>query len=142
MVNRGEDARDALAMISSVTRWSRPLCEKTDVSLFVLPAQSFVRSANDTRVVDVYDVQDQAESSAEAGEDMPADERIAEQFRREFMDAMAARRQARRRAPAPPPRPGAKQEEILRGPKLGGSRNARAAMRDILLSQQEAKKKR
>lgn len=55
---------------------------------------------------------------------------------------MAERRNQRRKAPAPPPRPGVKQEEILKGPKLGGSRNARAAMRDLLLSQQEKDKKR
>ena len=36
--------------------------------------------------------------------------------------------------------PGAKDDgEILRGPKLGGSRNARAAMRDILLQQEREK---
>lgn len=100
------------------------------------------RGANSILLVDVYDVPAQPESSVEPGADVAADERIAEEFRREFMDAMTARRNARRRAPAPPPRPGAKQEEILRGPKLGGSRNARAAMRDILLSQQEKNKKK
>lgn len=92
--------------------------------------------------VDVYDVPAQPDTIGEAGTDEAADERIAEKFRREFMDAMAERRNQRRKLPAPPPRPGAKQEEILRGPKLGGSRNARAAMRDLLLSQQEKNKKR
>lgn len=82
------------------------------------------------------------ETSAQPGTDEAADERIAEEFRREFMDAMAERRNQRRKAPAPPARPGAKQEEVLKGPKLGGSRNARAAMRDLLLSQQEKDKKR
>lgn len=56
------------------------------------------------------------------------------------MDAMAERRHQRRKAPAQPAKPGVKQEEILKGPKLGGSRNARAAMRDLLLSQQEKNK--
>ncbi|KAF3764789.1 hypothetical protein M406DRAFT_291968 [Cryphonectria parasitica EP155] len=92
--------------------------------------------------LDVYDVTAQADTGAGAGADEAADEKIAANFRREFLDAMALRRAQRRRHPAPPPKPGAKQEEILRGPKLGGSRNARAAMRDILLSQQEEKKKR
>ncbi|CAN8099815.1 unnamed protein product [Discula destructiva] len=92
--------------------------------------------------LDIYDPPPQVETPAHVGADEAADERIAENFRREFMDAMAQRRHQRRKAPAPPPRPGAKKEEILRGPKLGGSRNARAAMRDLLLSQQEKNKKR
>lgn len=92
--------------------------------------------------VDVYDVPAQPEASGEPGFDEAADEKIAEQFRREFMDAMSERRQQRRKAAPQPSRPGAKQEEVLKGPKLGGSRNARAAMRDLLLSQQEKDKKR
>lgn len=90
----------------------------------------------------VYDVPAQAQTTGEPGTDEAADERIAEEFKREFMDAMAERRNQRRRAPAQPAKPGAKQEEVLKGPKLGGSRNARAAMRDLLLSQQEKDKKR
>jgi hypothetical protein len=74
-------------------------------------------------------------------EDGAADDRIAEEFRREFMDAMAQRN--RRRRTAQPVKPGAKnQEEILKGPKLGGSRNARAAMRDMLLKEQVSKQRR
>lgn len=99
-------------------------------------------AANIPPTVDIYDPPPQAEPSTQPGADLAADERIAEEFRREFMDAMAERRNQRRKAPAPPPRPGVKQEEILKGPKLGGSRNARAAMRDLLLSQQEKDKKR
>ncbi|KAG8165207.1 hypothetical protein KVR01_005482 [Diaporthe batatas] len=92
--------------------------------------------------LDVYDVPAQPEASGEPGFDEAADEKIAEQFRREFMDAMSERRHQRRKAAPQPSRPGAKQEEVLKGPKLGGSRNARAAMRDLLLSQQEKDKKR
>lgn len=92
--------------------------------------------------LDVYDVPAQPEASGEPGFDEAADEKIAEQFRREFMDAMSERRQQRRKAAPQPSRPGAKQEEVLKGPKLGGSRNARAAMHDLLLSQQEKDKKR
>ncbi|KAI1259639.1 hypothetical protein F5Y18DRAFT_420631 [Xylariaceae sp. FL1019] len=69
-----------------------------------------------------------------------ADERIAEEFRREFLDAMAEK-QRRKKPVGPPAKPGAKKdEEVLKGPKLGGSRNARAAMRDLLLKQQEGRK--
>ncbi|KAI0176417.1 hepatocellular carcinoma-associated antigen 59-domain-containing protein [Hypoxylon sp. FL1284] len=81
-----------------------------------------------------------------------ADDRIAEEFRREFMDAMAERHKKRKKASNAPPGPpkgsaaakgGAKDDEVLRGPKLGGSRNVRAAMRNILLEKaKEAKRPR
>lgn len=91
--------------------------------------------------VDVYDVPAQPSPSATPGMDEAADERIAEEFRREFMDAMSQRQQ--RKKPAQPARPGAKgkEEEVLKGPKLGGSRNSRAAMRDLLLKQEQQKKR-
>jgi hypothetical protein len=110
----------------------------------LLPQNSLIiddKVAN-IHAVDVYDVPAQPESTGQPGLDEAADEKIAADFRREFMDAMTERRNQRRKAPAQPPKPGAKQEEILRGPKLGGSRNARAAMRDLLLSQQEKGKPR
>ncbi|KAI0974483.1 hypothetical protein F4678DRAFT_378583 [Xylaria arbuscula] len=72
-------------------------------------------------------------------EDGAADDRIAEEFRREFLDAMAER-QRRRKPVGPPTKPGAKkEEEVLKGPKLGGSRNTRAAMRDLLLKKEREK---
>lgn len=98
--------------------------------------------------MDVYDLEAQKQT-AQAPEDEDegaADDRIAEEFRREFMEAMSERVRRRRRPAAQQPsksKPGAKKdEEILRGPKLGGSRNVRSAMRDLLLQQQEAGKKR
>jgi hypothetical protein len=93
--------------------------------------------------VDIYDTQSEqaVDPAALEAEDGAADDRIAEEFRREFMDAMAQRN--RRRRTAQPAKPGAKnQEEILKGPKLGGSRNARAAMRDMLLKEQVSKQRR
>ncbi|OTB11785.1 hypothetical protein K445DRAFT_321727 [Daldinia sp. EC12] len=78
-----------------------------------------------------------------------ADDRIAEEFRREFMDAMAERRQKRKK-PTNAPAAGsggnkggaAADEDVLKGPKLGGSRNVRAAMRNLLLEKaKEAKGK-
>lgn len=72
-----------------------------------------------------------------------ADDRIADAFKREFMEAMQQRRR-RRAAARQAPAHRAKRnpdEPILRGPKLGGSRNARAAMRDKLLEQQIAQQK-
>lgn len=69
-----------------------------------------------------------------------SDDRIAEAFRREFLDAVA-QRQRKRPVAAPPARgPGGKKvDEEPRGPKLGGSRSARAAMREMQLK--TAKKK-
>ncbi|KAI0514840.1 P-loop containing nucleoside triphosphate hydrolase protein [Xylaria bambusicola] len=72
-------------------------------------------------------------------DDVAADDRIAEEFRREFLDAMAER-QRRKKPVGPPTKPGAKKdEEVLKGPKLGGSRNTRAAMRDLLLKKEKEK---
>lgn len=82
----------------------------------------------------------EADANKEVDDDGAADDRIAEEFRKDFMDAMAARRQRRRKAPAQPPRPGAKKDDdVLKGPKLGGSRNVRAAMRDKLLAKEKEK---
>jgi hypothetical protein len=66
------------------------------------------------------------------GED--TDDALAEAFRREFMDAVGER-QRKKQVSAAPPRSARekKEEEVLKGPKLGGSRNARAAMREVLL---------
>lgn len=73
-----------------------------------------------------------------------ADDRIAEEFRREFMDALSQRRRLRRKpattavggAGAGGPRK-AGDGEVLKGPKLGGSRNTRAQMRDLLLKKEK-----
>lgn len=74
-----------------------------------------------------------------AGNDEAADDRIAEAFRREFMDAVGARQQ-RKKQVGPPTTGGKKGEEELKGPKLGGSRSARAAMREVMLKEQAGKK--
>jgi hypothetical protein len=83
-------------------------------------------------VVDIYDVPETTEAT---GDDQAADDRIAEQFRRDFMDQVASKNV--RKAPPPPPGPGGK--DAPKGPKLGGSRSARAAMR---LQEEKAAKKR
>ncbi|KAH8815040.1 hypothetical protein F5884DRAFT_851542 [Xylogone sp. PMI_703] len=73
--------------------------------------------------------------TAETNDDQAADDRIAEEFKREFLDAMSAR-QRKKNPPAQSSGrgPGGKKEdEVLKGPKLGGSRSARAAMRDQML---------
>lgn len=82
-----------------------------------------------------------AQHSSDINDDQAADDRIAEAFRQEFMDAVSQRRQKKTAPPAPTSRnaPG-KEEAVLKGPKLGGSRNARAAMRDLLLKEKTTKK--
>ncbi|KAI4238127.1 MAG: hypothetical protein LQ349_001330 [Xanthoria aureola] len=69
-------------------------------------------------------------------DDQAADDRIAEQFRREFMDAISSRRQ--KASQTAKKGSGAKVDDKPRGPKLGGSRSARAAMRE---QQEKATKK-
>lgn len=70
-------------------------------------------------------------------DDQAADDRIAEQFRREFLDAVSNRKQ--KTAPDKKPVGGKPVDDAPRGPKLGGSRSARAAMRE---KQEAAAKKR
>ncbi|KAI0135224.1 hypothetical protein F4814DRAFT_400195 [Daldinia grandis] len=92
-----------------------------------------------------------ATSGSGAEDDGAADDRIAEEFRREFMDAMAQRQQKRKKPTNAPAGSGpggagkngaAADEDVLKGPKLGGSRNVRAAMRNLLLEKaKEAKGK-
>lgn len=75
-----------------------------------------------------------------ATDDQAADDRIAEQFRRDFLDAISSRRQrssAAARAAKKAKANGTKVDDRPRGPKLGGSRSARAAMREL---QEKAKK--
>ena len=66
--------------------------------------------------------------------DQAADDRIAEKFRRDFMEAIQARRRGARARRATKAATNSKQTAAKpaapRGPKLGGSRSARAAMRE------------
>ncbi|UDD55366.1 hypothetical protein AFCA_002995 [Aspergillus flavus] len=75
-------------------------------------------------VVDVYEEPDH--ETAAAGDDQAADDRVAEQFRRDFLDAIQSRRRVTRVK-----NPKTAKAEASRGPKLGGSRSARAAMREM-----------
>jgi hypothetical protein len=87
--------------------------------------------------IDIYETStpEPANAAGSGGGDMgdgDADERFAEQFRQEFLDAMAERRTKTKTAA---PAKGAAATEP-RGPKLGGSRSARAKMAQ--LQQQQA----
>lgn len=70
------------------------------------------------------DVYDDPEEEEVAGDDQAADDRVAEQFRKDFMDAIQSRRRTK-------PTKQLGKVEAPKGPKLGGSRAARAAMREM-----------
>ena len=81
------------------------------------------------QAVEIYDEPD----PDPANDDQAADDRIAEQFRRDFMDAISSRRQRTSQAAkvARAKANGTKVDDRPKGPKLGGSRSARAAMREL-----------
>ncbi|PHH60065.1 hypothetical protein CDD81_2151 [Ophiocordyceps australis] len=100
----------------------------------------FVEQFLNENKLQVFDLSSQAIAPPpSAGDDRSADDRLADEYRRRHNDQVALRRQRRR--PAQPPRPQPPPGEILRGPKLGGSRNQRAAIRDILLQQERDRAK-
>ena len=76
-------------------------------------------------IVEMYTEPDPSEEQRES--EGAADDRIAEKFRREFLDALMSRRRRRGGDHNKKKRDGDKKP---RGPKLGGSRQARAAMRE------------
>jgi hypothetical protein len=80
--------------------------------------------------VDLYDTATAQRTSASgAGMDQAADDRVAEEFRREYLDAQQVRAAQQ---PAIRKKPELEENKILKGPKLGGSRSARAAMHAAL----------
>ncbi|UKZ88197.1 uncharacterized protein TrAFT101_003959 [Trichoderma asperellum] len=95
--------------------------------------------------LDVYEVptassMSAAASSSAPGADPSADDRLAEQFRQQYYDEMALRRKRKRPAATQQQKQQQQSADVLKGPKLGGSRNQRAAVRNILLQQEKDKK--
>ena len=94
--------------------------------------------------IEIYDgpsttSHENANATANAQQDeLEADDRVAEQFRRDFIDAMQSRKRHRTSGQPKPPG-GGKREVLLSGPKLGGSRSARAAMRERALAKAKEK---
>ena len=85
------------------------------------------------------EIYDEPESAQQGNDGLDTDEKIAEQFRQDFMDAMESRQ--RNRTAGQPKMPVGKQGDVSqKGPKLGGSRSARAAMREKELAEQKMKK--
>ncbi|KIW15952.1 hypothetical protein PV08_06002 [Exophiala spinifera] len=102
--------------------------------------------------LDLYDAtellrQREREAAAENGDEhsgeSDADERMAEQFRQDFMDAMHERRQRARATTQAKAKAKAKGSGATesRGPKLGGSRSARAKMAQLQQQSQTSGKK-
>jgi hypothetical protein len=84
--------------------------------------------------LDVYQQQHskQGERSVADTSDGDADSRLALRFQQEYLDAMQSRQQAQKKA-----MPGA--EPGQKGPKLGGSRQQRAAMREREMKEEKGK---
>lgn len=84
------------------------------------------------------EIYDEPEEQNDEEEEGAMDDRIAEKFRREFLDALMSRRRRRGNY-----QKNKKKDETKRprGPKLGGSRSARAAMRESQMAQQNGSKK-
>lgn len=80
--------------------------------------------------LDVY--QTHNNPSVDFNGDGDADSRLASQFQQDYLDAMQSRQQAQKKA-IPGAEPGQK------GPKLGGSRQQRAAMRERELKDEKGK---
>ena len=90
--------------------------------------------------LEIYDEPVEASLDDINNRDVDTDEKIAEQFRQDFMDAMESRQ--RNRTAGQPKMPAGKPGEIgQKGPKLGGSRSARAAMRERELAEQQKGKR-
>lgn len=86
--------------------------------------------------LDLYetDTPERINGGEDPGDAGDSDERIAEQFRQEFMDAMAERQHHRKLPVVQSKASGAGTAES-KGPKLGGSRSARAKM--VQMQQQQ-----
>lgn len=78
--------------------------------------------------LEIYDAPSAQPTSTGAltGHDEAADNRLADEFRRDFL-AAAEEKIVRKAAPLPPGTKG----DAAKGPKLGGSRSQRAAMRQL-----------
>jgi hypothetical protein len=136
---RDSDAIKRDQLVEEILRENR---RKSSHSLCPLSSPGRMRASANNIVVDVYETPTPPPGvNAGEEEEGAADDRIAEEFRREFLDALAER-QRRKKPVGPPAKPGAKKEEEgLKGPKLGGSRNTRAAYRDLLLQKEKEGKK-
>ncbi len=129
MENHGGEGRGEPVRTLRETSWLRRYFERTDVGPFIFIFNSITNKS----IVEIYE--EPIVEQTTLNDDQAADDRIAEEFRREFMDAVSQRQRKKAGPPHPAARiaAGKKEEEVLKGPKLGGSRTARAAMREAML---------
>ena len=128
---RNSDALQRDKLVEDILRENKGWCHSCQISALKVLIDS---------PVDLYEAP--TDDSEEDSSDLEADERVAEQFRQDFMEAMQSRRRTKNAGqPKMPNAPGAKPGEVLKGPKLGGSRNTRQAMREKELQLQREKKR-
>jgi hypothetical protein len=127
---RGSDAIKRDQLVEEVLRETR--------CTLIFPELIHERWSNNPPV-DVYEMPDQANKASEVEQDGAADDRLAEEFRQQFLEDVAQRQLRKKKPTNQPARPGS--EDVLKGPKLGGSRNVRAQMRDLLLKKEKEGKK-
>ena len=82
-------------------------------------------SVTNLLTVDMYAQPEEPASRHVQGHERPADDELVDEFTREFNDTLQNRNQARKTVATATLKAG---DAKSRGPKLGGSRNARAAM--------------
>ncbi|KAF4973897.1 hypothetical protein FZEAL_9154 [Fusarium zealandicum] len=130
---RGSDAIKRDQLVEQVLSETR----RNSLKLLALPAYT---NPLPLFTVDVYELPpEQAANASGADEDGAADERLAQEFRQQFLEDVAQRQLRKKKPTNQPARPGS--EEVLKGPKLGGSRNLRAQVRDLLLKKEKEGKK-
>lgn len=127
---RGSDALKRDQLVEEVLRETR--CT-------FMPLELMDERWSNNLLVDVYEMPDQSNKASAAEEDGAADDRLAEEFRQQFLEDVAQRQLRKKKPTNQPVRPGS--EDVLKGPKLGGSRNVRAQMRDLLLKKEKEGKK-
>lgn len=121
MGSTGVIEKDGTVKILNETGLLKKSCAKANVGIDSFFGVKEISLLTAFISVDVYDEPQEEEQH----DDQAADDRIAEQFRREFLDAIQSRRRFARARNTKTTKTTAP-----RGPKLGGSRSARAAMRE------------
>lgn len=106
----------------------RPRKDRNRRTSFDITRDAMVEQVLRESRLEIYEepVRQNSAGATAAGLDEAADERMAAEFRREFIASMEERNSRR-----PPPPPPSGKGDPLKGPKLGGSRSQRAAMRAL-----------
>ncbi|KAG9240755.1 hepatocellular carcinoma-associated antigen 59-domain-containing protein [Calycina marina] len=125
--NKRAKTRPGLGPDGNKWRYRKKRRDSDDVKRDLL-VEDFLRENR----VEMYD---ELPTQPTTSDDQAADDIIAEEFRKEFMDSQ---KQKKKSIPGLPPNRNPvkrKEEEEMKGPKMGGSRNARAAMKEAMSKQ-------